>query len=175
MRMLTPFWTTRSLSSDLWREMDRMLEDFVNTNSSAYDEREFAPASEIIEEDNHFMLSIDLPGIKRDDLNIEVSENILTISGERKRENHAGNSKGQHIERSFGTFKRSFILPNTVDGERIEANYQDGVLELYLPKTQAAKPKKIEIQSGKGGFFDKLLGTRKNNQEMKDVTNTKAS
>jgi HSP20 family protein len=74
------------------------------------------------------------------------------------------------FEKSYGTFKRSFVLPNTISADKVEARYEDGVLELYLPKTEVAQAKKIEIQSGKGGIFDKLLGDRKQAQSSnKDV------
>lgn len=168
MRILTttPYWTPRSFTSEIsgiFDEMHRM--------TNAYDERSFAPGCEVTEHEGHFLLSMDLPGIKKEDVKIDLTENLLTISGERKRESNGDKQqKFQLFERSYGFFKRSFTLPTSVDGNKVEARYENGVLDLYLPKIEAAKPRKIEIQNSKSGFFEKLLGS-KNTEEMKDVTN----
>lgn len=161
MRTLTPFFTSRNLTSDLWREMDRMFDHFTPPGLPVYDEREFAPASELIEEENHYMLSIDIPGMKKEDIKIEVADGNLIISGERKNEKRSEANQIHRYEKTYGSFKRSFVLPNTIAAEKVEARYEDGVLELYLPKTEVAQAKKIEIQSGKGGIFDKLLEAKK--------------
>ncbi|WP_409479505.1 Hsp20/alpha crystallin family protein [Pseudobdellovibrio sp. HCB154] len=165
MRSLTPFFNSRSLTpTDLWREMDRMFDHFATPGLPVYDEREFAPASELTEEENHYMLSMDLPGMKKEDIKIEVADGTLVISGERKHEKRTDANQVHRFEKSYGTFKRSFVLPNTISADKVEARYEDGVLELYLPKTEVASARKIEIQSGKGGIFDKLLGDRKQAQ-----------
>ena len=176
MRLLTPYWTSSTLASDLFGEMDRFIDDMNrNANHVVYDERAFSPACEISETDDHHFMSIDLPGMKREDIKIETSNGMLVISGERKREMPANDSrKVQRYEKSYGFFKRSFTLPTSVDIESIEARYENGVLEIYLPKMQAAKPKHIEIKSGRSGFFDKLLGTKKD-PETKDVSSVKVS
>lgn len=147
MTFVTPYWSNNSLASSLWQELDQL-----------YSDRSVSPSTEVTETDKHFLMSMDLPGLKKEDIQIEVQDKLLTVSGERKREPRR-------------SFKRSFTLPNSISGEHIEARYEDGVLELYLPKVQAAQPRKVEIQSGKeGGFFDKLLN--KNTQtEMKNVSN----
>jgi HSP20 family protein len=171
MRMLTPYWTTRSLASDLFDEMNRFFdEDNRHASGRIYDERVFDPAYEITETDEHYLMSVDLPGMKQEEIKIEVADNVLVISGERKREaTEDQKTKVQRYEKSYGFFKRSFNLPSTIESDQIEAHYENGVLELYLPKAQAAKPRSIEIQSGKGGFFDRLLGTKKNTKELKEV------
>lgn len=149
MTIVTPYrsnlWNNRSLASSLWQEMDQL-----------YNERNSSTSHEVSETEDHFLLSIDLPGMKRDDLQIEVQSGVLTISGERAREPKR-------------TFKRSFTLPESVQGDRIEARYEDGVLELYLPKAAEAQPRKIQIQTDKGGFFDKLLSSKKSQPEIKNV------
>lgn len=164
MRTLTPFFTSRNLTSDLWREMDRMFDHFTPPGLPVYDEREFSPASELMEEENHYLLSMDLPGMKKEDIKIEVADGTLVISGERKNAKHNDTNQVHRYEKTYGSFKRSFVLPNTIDAEKVEARYEDGVLELYLPKTEVAQVRKIEVQSGKGGIFDKLLGTKKQEQ-----------
>lgn len=162
MKILTPYMTTRNLNSDLWTEMDRFFDDWGSpVLARSYDERSFAPASEFIEADEHFILSLDVPGMKKDDIKIEMSENTLTVSGERKRETTDKNEKIQRYEKSYGFFKRSFALPSSIDADKVEAHYEDGVLELYLPKSVSAKPRSIQIQSGKTGVFERLLNTKK--------------
>lgn len=138
MRTTYPFFTT-SFHSDLWNQMERHLDDA----------REFSPAYEVNERDDHFAISVDLPGVKKDEIKIEVVDKALTISGERKK-----------FEKSYGTFKRSFVLPNTVSTDKIEAHYEDGVLQLYVPKTPAAQARTIEVQGGKSSFLEKFLGTK---------------
>ena len=165
MRQLIPYLATRSFNSDFFRDMDRLFDDFTAPAASTYDERGFSPASEVVETDDHYLLSVDLPGLKKEDIHVDLVENTLTISGERKRDGRNGTERVQRTERSFTAFKKSFVLPSSVTADRIEAKYADGVLELYLPKSQLAQSRRIEIQSGKGSFFDNLLGAKKSEKE----------
>jgi HSP20 family protein len=146
MTFVTPYWSNNSLASTLWQELDQI-----------YNDRSASPSAEVTETEKHFLLSMDLPGLKKEDIQIEVQDKLLTVSGERKREPRRN-------------FKRSFTLPNSIHSEQIEARYEDGVLELYLPKIAAAQPRKVEIHTGKGGFFDKLLGGKTDQPEMKNVS-----
>lgn len=172
MRLITPF-TPRTLTSDLWTDMDRLFDEFKFTALPAYDERQYGghytTATEIVEGDNYFIFSVDLPGLKKEDIKIEVQERALTISGERKREDKS-HKNVQQMEKYYGLFARSYTLPTLVDEDKIQAHYQDGVLELYIPKVAAAHAKKIEIQSGKSGFFDKLPNVKKANAEQKEIS-----
>jgi HSP20 family protein len=168
MRTLIPYWTTRRGSasdfmSSFTNEMNRLFSDFERMPSSVvYEDRGFSPACEVAEADGHYLLSLDIPGMKREDIKIEVNENILTISGERKRESKSDEKdKFQRYEKAYGFFKRSFSLPVTIEAGKVEAHYQDGVLELCLPKAPTAKAYRVEVQSGRGGFFEKLLGSQK--------------
>lgn len=149
MRIITPYWPNRRMSTQLFDEMDRMLETFAAVPTAENTERTLSPAWETSEADNHFLLSMELPGFKKEHINIELHGQTLTISGERKRE-----------DKVTGRFTRSFTLPNTVEAGKIEAHHEDGILSLYLPKTPVAKAQKIEIHTQKGGFFEKLLGSR---------------
>jgi HSP20 family protein len=175
--MITPYLANRSLVTDLFDEMDRFLDDWnrVTPSSRVYDERSFNPACEIAESGEHYLMSVDLPGMKKEDIKIEMSDNMLTVSGERKRESGDKENKWQRYEKSYGFFKRSFNLPSSVDASKVEARYENGVLELYLPKAEAAKPRHIEIQTGKGSIWDKFLGTKKSTQELKDVTSNNSN
>ncbi|AHZ83973.1 Hsp20/alpha crystallin family protein [Bdellovibrio bacteriovorus] len=149
MRLITPYWPTRRMTSNIFDEMDRMFENFATVPAAESQERLFKTACEVTESDDHYLLSVDLPGFKKENINIEMNGNLLTISGERKRD-----------EKVIGTFSRSFTVPDTVDGAKIEAHHEDGVLSIYLPKAPLAKAQRIEIQTHKGGFFDRLLAAK---------------
>lgn len=163
MRLLTPYRTNRNFSSDLFDEMERFFDEWnrPSTTPQVYDERNFHPACEVTEADGHYLMSVDLPGMKKSDIKIEVIDGILTVSGERKRESQSDPAERvQRFEKYYGSFKRSFTLPVQVEADKVEARYEDGVLELYLPKAAAVKPRSVEIQSGKSGIFEKLLNTK---------------
>ena len=172
MRYLTSAWPTRRANStDLFDEMERMLEDFNRASTRQSLDRSFNPAVDVIESEDHYLMTVDLPGIKKEDIKIEMNENVLTVSGERKRSTKSEDeNKTQRYERSYGSFTRSFSLPTTVAPEKIEAHYEDGVLNLYLPKTPVAKARTIEIQAKNGGFFDKFLPNKKQSED-KTTTN----
>jgi len=106
--------------------------------------RPWTPAVDILETENELVLSMDVPGITLQDIEIRLENVTLTIKGERKFEQSQG--KGYHrIERSYGTFARSFTLPNTVDNDRVKAEYRNGVLSVSLAKKEAAKPRTIKV------------------------------
>lgn len=149
MRMMTPYWNRGSIASDLFDEVDRLFSQSART---AYDERSFHPQYDITEDETHFMLSIDLPGMTKDEIKIDITDQLLSVSGERK----ARSTNKGHFERTFGYFKRSFSLPKSINTEDVEASYENGVLELYLPKTAKATPRQIEIKSSSEGIFKSL-------------------
>ncbi len=104
------------------------------------------PDVDIVEEENHYRLHADMPGIDKTDIKVEIENGVLTLSGEKKvarKEEKAGSY--YHYERSFGSFSRSFSLPEHIDANSIEAHYQNGVLQLSIKKTEAAKPKSIAV------------------------------
>lgn len=146
MRLLTSNWPT---NSDLFSEMDRLFGNFGSLPAkTAYDDRDFSPAAEVAESEEKFLMSLDLPGVKKEDIKIEIDQNILKISGERKRDTETNeNHKVHFYEKRYGFFKKSFTLPRSVDGAKIEARFENGVLEIQIPKTEAAKPRQIEILS----------------------------
>lgn len=159
----------RFLTTDLFDDMDRFLTGADIRRSRLQSETElFSPVCEISETETHFLMSLDIPGLKKEDIKIETNQNILTISGSRHRESTADkNMKVQRMERSYGSFKRSFTLPQNVDADSIEAHYENGVLELSLPKIELAQSRQIEIQTGKGGLFDRLLGKSKDTSDKR--------
>jgi HSP20 family protein len=105
----------------------------------------WAPAVDIFEKGDDLVIRAEIPGVDKDDVDISVRNHSLTLRGERKREQEIDDRKAYRLERSYGNFVRSFTLPRTVDSTRISASYSDGVLDILLPKSEEAKPKKIEI------------------------------
>lgn len=104
----------------------------------------FAPAVDVAENDDEYVITAELPGAKRDDVTVEVHEGVLTLRGEKKSEREEKKDQARYVERSFS---RSFTLPSNADGEKLAASFQDGVLTLRIPKREEAKPRVINIQS----------------------------
>ena len=125
----------------------RLFEDaFSRMLSEPQTNRPWAPAVDIYETENELVLKADLPDVDLKDIDVRVENQTLTISGERKFEKN-DTTKGYHrIERSYGTFVRSFSLPNSFDTETIGAEYKNGVLSVTLPKKEAAKPRQVKVE-----------------------------
>jgi HSP20 family protein len=109
----------------------------------------WAPAVDIYEKDGNIVLKAELPGVDPKDVDIRVENNLLTLRGERKFDNEVKRDNYHRVERSYGSFSRSFTLPNVVDTQNIKAEYRDGVLHMTLPKREEAKPRQIQINVGK--------------------------
>jgi len=107
---------------------------------------EWTPAVDVYEDAEALRIHAELPGLKKEDVKINVREGVLTLRGERKFENEEKKDNYYRLERSYGSFLRSFTLPNTVDPEKIQAKMKDGVLELVIPKKPEAKPKEIKVE-----------------------------
>jgi HSP20 family protein len=105
----------------------------------------WAPAVDIYEHEGSLVLKAELPGIDPKDVDVRVENNTLTLRGERKFESDVKREKYHRVERAYGTFSRSFTLPNVVDTEKIKAEYRDGVLRVTLPTREEAKPKQIQV------------------------------
>ena len=140
----------RELSS-LQNEMNRLFNAFFETpatgggGGNGGTMRRWLPAMDLVETDEHFVLRADLPGLTENDVNIELEDNVLTVSGERKTEQEDKREGFYRVERSFGQFRRSLTLPEGVDAEGISANFDKGVLEVRIPKPEERKPRRIEI------------------------------
>jgi HSP20 family protein len=111
--------------------------------------RGWAPAIDVFEKEDKFVVKAELPGMKEEDIDISVVGDTLTIKGERKAETEVKDEDYYCCERSYGSFSRSIGLPSTVDAKKIEANFEDGVLEVSLPKAPEVKPKKIPVSAKK--------------------------
>ena len=104
----------------------------------------WSPALDLYESGDHFVAVVELPGMRKDVIDISLHDGTLTISGERKRESNNGET-AQRTERYVGTFRRSIALPTRVDPSKVTATYQDGILKVTLPKAEEAKPKQIQV------------------------------
>ena len=109
----------------------------------------FVPPVDVFEDDHTITLQAELPGIRENDLNVRLDNNILTISGERKFENEDKKDNFHRIERSYGRFTRSFTLPGSVDPENVNAEFENGVLKVSVPKREESKSRQIKIGAGK--------------------------
>lgn len=144
---------------EIFDEMNRWMER-AQEPSFARDSGFQSIVADFHEDEGRYVLTMDLPGMKKEDIQIELNDKVLTVSGERKRHSFKKDesaSSSRRTEGSYGFFQRSFALPSSIDAGKVEAHYQDGVLELMIPKAEEAKARRIEIQSGKSGAFDQLV------------------
>ena len=143
----------RELSS-LQNEMNRLFNTVFDAppagGGNGGQTRRWVPAMDLLETADHFVLRADLPGMRQEDVAIELEDNVLTISGERKAE-HEDRQEGYYrVERAFGGFSRSLTLPKGIDGSAVTAEFDNGVLEVRIPKPEERKPQKISIGVGGG-------------------------
>jgi HSP20 family protein len=140
----------RELNS-LQQEMNRLFSTFFDTppgGNGGTIGRRWIPAMDLVETDDHYVLTADLPGLGEGDINLEFEGDVLTLSGERKSE-HTDRKEGFYrLERATGTFSRSLTLPEGIDPEAVTAKFDSGVLEVTIPKPEQRKPKKVAIKVG---------------------------
>jgi HSP20 family protein len=143
-------WEPARELDSLQSDVNRIFDAFFGNGGRA-GARRWVPAMDLVETDEHLVLRGDLPGLSEDDVEIEVEDGVLTISGERKTE-HEEKSEGFHrVERASGRFSRSLSLPQGTDAETIEAGFEDGVLEVRIPKPAERKPHRVAIGSAVNG------------------------
>ncbi|HYZ81980.1 MAG TPA: Hsp20/alpha crystallin family protein [Solirubrobacteraceae bacterium] len=144
-------WEPLREFSTLQNEMNRLFNTVFDTPAPVGNGgtmRRWLPAMDLVETEDHFVLRADLPGLSEEDVNIEVEDRVLTISGERKAE-HELSKEGYHrVERAFGAFSRSLTLPEGIDPGAVEATFDRGVLEIRIPKPEERKPRKVTIGVG---------------------------
>jgi HSP20 family protein len=107
---------------------------------------EWSPLVDISEDENEYIVKAELPEMKKEEIKINVHDDVLSISGERKYEKEEKGKKYHRVERAYGSFMRSFTLPEDADGSKVNAEYKDGLLKVHLPKSEKAKPKAIEVK-----------------------------
>jgi HSP20 family protein len=124
----------------------RVFQDAMNRMMSEPSVRPWAPAVDIFETENELVLKADVPEVKLEDIDIRLENGTLCLKGERKFEQTSKEGGFHRIERGYGRFERYFALPDTVDAEKVGADYRDGVLTITLPKKELAKPRQIKVQ-----------------------------
>ena len=128
------------------REVDRLFDAFFGQERDAA--RRWVPPMDLVEDKNDLVLRADLPGLSEDDVDIEVKDGVLTISGERKTEEKKEEEGYYRVERAFGRFSRSLSLPDGIDPEQVKAKFDNGVLEVRIPKPEERKPHRVSIGKG---------------------------
>jgi HSP20 family protein len=144
---LTP-WRNRLSSSieQMRRDFDEALGNWFGDGAGGL--RPFSPQTNIAETENQYEVTVDLPGMKPEDVKVELVGNSLVISGERKQESEAKDKTFHRVERSYGMFRRAFPLEQSVEAEQINARFSNGVLNITVPKSQSALPRQIKVQEG---------------------------
>lgn len=141
LKLWEPFRELVSMRDD----MDRLFETFFGSGQGDL-ENYWRPAIDIEESNGNLMVRAELPGMTKDDITVSVQDDMLTISGERTRENEKKDKTVHRIERCYGQFRRMIRLPATVDADKVKATYRDGVLHVTLPKPESLKPKNIDVE-----------------------------
>lgn len=137
-------WPSEMLS--IQREMNRLFDSFFRNDEVGTGMSMWSPAVDILERDVEYEVRMELPGVRKDDVKITIENNVLTIRGEKKQESNEEEKGYRRVERSYGSFQRSFTLPTSVRPEKIDATVADGVLTVRLPKAEEARPKEIEVK-----------------------------
>ncbi len=160
-----PFGDLRSLQD----EMNRLFSGTFSRGSQDEVLRgAWSPSVDIFENKNEIVLEAELPGMSAEDVNISIENNVLTLHGERKFEKKDERDNFHRVERSYGSFTRSFTLPPTVSSETANAEFENGVLRLTLAKREEAKPRRIEIKAS-GGSQSKAIDTTSNAGEQSEA------
>lgn len=143
-RVINPFQEIDNLRNEMEQIFDLSFPGFLNGGSSLI-EGQWVPSLDVIDEKNHLLVKVDLPGLTKNDINVSVEDKYLTIRGEKKEDKHTKQDDFLRTERYYGRFSRSLQLPAHVDINKAKATFKDGVLELRLPKKEEYKPKQIEV------------------------------
>ena len=136
-------------------EVNRLFNTLFDESQS----NRWVPAMDLVESDDHFVLKADLPGLSEDDVAIEIRDNTLTISGERKSEYEKRERGWYRVERATGRFSRSLALPEGIDPDAVSAEFDKGVLEVHIPKPEQRKPRRVQISAGANGSKPAVEGT----------------
>lgn len=135
---------------DPFKEMEAVLDRYRPRRTLAKHEEiataDWYPSVDVAETERAFHIHAELPGVKKEDIKVNVNDGVLTLSGHRQSKSEDNTKKYHRIERSYGSFSRSFALPDDVMPEKVEASFQDGVLEVDLPKSKDEKPKQVDVK-----------------------------
>lgn len=144
-------WEPARELHSIQQEMNRLFGTFFDSPAGAGNGaslRRWIPAMDLVEEGDHYVLRADLPGVSESDVKVELEDNVLTISGERRSEHEERKEGRYRVERATGVFSRALTLPEGVDPERIEASFEKGVLEVRVPKPEERTPRRVAINVG---------------------------
>lgn len=136
-------------TSGVSRFYNSLLDDFFTDpffNAERSESVHWVPRVEVEENEDEFVMSLEVPGMKKKDIDISVKDNVITISGEKKEHVHKKEAQTHLNEICYGKFSRSFQLPGNVDSDKIKGNWEDGILSIQIPKAEVAKPRRIEIE-----------------------------
>ena len=143
-------WNPLKEVEDLEKRLSHLLGRGVPAGGSDKNEAitvaNWSPVVDISEDDKEYIIKAELPDVKKDDIKLNVHDDVLTITGERKYEKEEKGKKYHRVERAYGSFMRSFTLPEDADGTKVTAEYKDGLLNVRVPKSEKAKPKTIEVK-----------------------------
>ena len=139
-------WQPWTELAGLQTDMSRLMNGLVEGNGKT--DQSWVPALDVWETDSEVVYAFDLPGLAEDDISIEAQDGSLTVTGERTRMNETSNDRFYRFERRYGTFTRTIGLPQGVSEDSIQANYDNGVLEIHVPKPEQAKPHRIQVGGG---------------------------
>lgn len=153
--MLVTKWQPRFPSLSTWNPFEelagfrRIFDEPVGSflREGVVTSGEWKPLMDVVETKDGLSLKVEVPGVKQEDINISLEDNTLTVKGERKYESEVNENGYTRLERHYGTFQRSVVLPATVDANRVKATYKDGMLEIQLPKKEEARPKAIKVET----------------------------
>ncbi|MDH4070108.1 MAG: Hsp20/alpha crystallin family protein [Ignavibacteria bacterium] len=137
-----------SMVQNIQQSMSRMFDNLIHGERWNEDIREslWFPAVDVAERENEYVVRMELPGVSKKDVHVSTRENVLTVRGEKKQEGESKDSNYRRVERSYGSFQRSFTLPGLVRSDETKASFSNGVLEIVLPKVEEAKPKVIDVK-----------------------------
>jgi HSP20 family protein len=141
-----PFKEVEDLEKRLSQLLGRNVPAGSGDKNEAITVANWSPVVDISEDDKEYAIKAELPDVKKEDIKLNVHDDVLTITGERKYEKEEKGKKYHRVERAYGSFMRSFTLPEDADGTKVTAEYKDGLLNVRLPKSEKAKPKTIEVK-----------------------------
>lgn len=154
-RAMTP-WRASSMDMPRWeRDMDRMMEDFLGRRAGSWWPQNWfprhemevrAPALDVFEDKDDVVVEAELPGMDKEDIEVNLTDNLLTIRGEKKKEEAVQEENYYRSERSYGSFVRKIELPTAVHSDRVKATFKNGILEVRVPKTEEARAKEIKVK-----------------------------
>jgi len=143
---VSPWHDLETLNNRMRGWMDYPVFGTSMFKAPLFNETDWIPAVELVEEDDEFVLTAELPGLSKEDVNVSIEDNVLTLKGEKRTEKESTHDRTHIREREYGTFERSFTLPRNVEAAKIRADFHDGLMVIHLPKGEEAKSRKIEIK-----------------------------